>query len=54
MTHKDKKELEQILSGFESALNDFDSSTNPAELEIIIERIATMDKGLASFEILEA
>jgi len=54
MTRKDKKELEQMLTGFESVLEEFDNETDPNQIEELIKKIAKMDKGLSSFEVIEA
>jgi hypothetical protein len=47
MTKKDKKELEMMLNGF-------DNTTDPNQIEDLIKKIAKMDKGLSSFEVIEA
>jgi hypothetical protein len=54
MTRKDKKELEMMLNGFESVLEEFDNTTDPNQIEDLIKKIAKMDKGLSAFEMIEA
>jgi hypothetical protein len=54
MTRKDKKELEAMVNGFESILDEFDNTTNTSELDDLVKRISMMDASLSSFEILEA
>ena len=56
MTKKEKKELETMLCGFESVLDEFDRETDPASIGELLKRISSMDSALsmASFEIKEA
>lgn len=54
MTKKDKKNLEEMLNGFESALEELESSSGVNDLDDLVNRIAMMDASLSSFEVLEA
>jgi hypothetical protein len=56
MTKKEKKELETMLCGFESVLDEFDRETDPVSIGELLKRISNMDNALsmASFEIREA